>query len=78
MIGSVEDTFDPKHADKSDMKRLATGLRKYLDLLDNVMVIPPDVQKKHGDRIEEGIRRTKKLIKKLEKGDKSIFKDADD
>lgn len=60
------------------MKRLAEAIKAYVDELENVMVIPDDLVDKYEDEIKEGIKRTRKLIKKLENGDKSVFKDEDE
>ncbi len=70
--------FNPNNITKDDMKRLAEAIKAYVDELENVMVIPDDLVDKYEDEIKEGIKRTRKLIKKLEHGDKSVFKDEDE
>ena len=72
------DTFDPENVSKTDMVRLAEHIEEYVDQLESIMIIPEDILEKHGDQIKEGIRRAKKLINKLKKGDKSVFKDDED
>ena len=42
------------------------------------MIIPEEIIDECGDDVEEGIKRSKKLIKKLRNGDKSVFKDSDE
>jgi len=69
------DAFDPNTATKEDMKKLADHIEEYLNNLEDVMIIPDDLIDEYGKQIQEGIMRTKKLIKKLRKGDKSIFRD---
>ena len=71
-------TFDPESVSKEDMKKLAEHIEEYIEQLKSVMIIPDDVAAEHGDEIVEGLKRTKKLISKLKKGDRSVFKDATD
>lgn len=78
MSSYSSDTFDPNHCTKEEMKFLADHIDAYLELLKNVMIIPDEIFKEHGKDIQEGIKRTEKLISKLRKGDKSVFKDEDD
>lgn len=76
-ILSVDD-FDPNDIRQEQMEFLADHIEEYLELLEEVMIIPDEIMDDHGDEIEEGIKRTKKLIKKLRKGDRSVFKDEDE
>jgi hypothetical protein len=76
--GLDNDVFSVDNVTKTDMKILAESIAEYLDVFQNVMVIPEDLKNEYEDKIKEGIKRTEKLIKKLEKGDKSVFKDPDD
>ena len=70
-------TFDISNVTKDDMKDLAQQISQYLRELERSMIIPDEIMEEYGKEIEEGIRRTKKLIKKLRDGDKSVFKDYD-
>ncbi|MCM1222036.1 MAG: hypothetical protein NC548_46950 [Lachnospiraceae bacterium] len=72
------DSFDPDNITQDQMDHLANHLEEYLDTLESVMVIPNDVQIKYGDDIEEAKKRCRLLIKKLRKGDTSVFKDEDE
>lgn len=72
------DEFDPNDIRKEDMNYLADNIEEYVTQLEDVMIIPDEIIDECGDQIKEGIKRTKKLIEKLRKGDKSVFKDADD
>lgn len=72
------DTFDPENVSKDDMKKLAEHIEEYIEQLESVMIIPDDIADEYGKQIEEGLKRTKKLISKLKKGDRSVFKDATD
>lgn len=72
------ETFDPDNIKKEDMRKLADAIEEYRDNLLSVMVIPDEIMEDCKDRLKEGLRRTEKLIKKLRKGDKSIFKDEDE
>lgn len=68
--------FDPNDIKKKDMLLLAEHIENYLEVFESVMIIPKDVYKEKD--IKEAISRTKKLCKKLRKGDISVFKDPDD
>lgn len=73
-----KDVFDPDDIRIEDMKLMAEHLAAYLGLLQEVMIIPDEIMDEHGKTINEGIKRTQKLINKLRKGDTSVFKDIDD
>ena len=70
--------FDPENITKSDMNKLAEHIEEYIDMLEEVMIIPSDMKEEHGKRIEKALEVSKKLIKKLRKGDTSVFKDTED
>lgn len=74
----LKETFDPYNIKQEDMDRLANAFERYLDELERVMVIPDDIMKEHGKEIEVSIKEMKGLIKKLRKGDTSVFKDPDE
>lgn len=68
--------LDPSQPTESMAKKLADHLESYLKLVQDIRVAPPDIEKKYGKQIEEGDKRTRKLIKKLRKGDFSnLFKE---
>lgn len=69
---------DPENIRQSDMDRLADAIETYLNELESVMIIPEDLLEDHGDEMKRSISLTKKLIKKLRKGDRSVFKDPED
>ena len=71
-------TFDPDNVTKEDMIRLAKSIESYIEQLEDVMIIPEEIMDEYGKQIEKGIERAKKLVSKLKKGDKSVFKDDDD
>lgn len=72
------DVFDPDNISKEDMNRLADSIEDYLNFLEEIMVIPKEIIDECAEDIHEGIKRSKKLIKKLRNGDKSVFKDSDE
>lgn len=72
------DMFDPDDIRQGDLDLLADHIEEYLNLLREVMIIPDEILDTQRKQIKEGIERTEKLIKKLRKGDLSIFKDVDD
>ena len=69
---------DPENIRQSDMDRLADAIETYLHELESVMIIPEDLLEDRGDEMKRSISLTKKLIKKLRKGDRSVFKDPED
>lgn len=71
-------TFDPHNIRQSDMNKLADAIEEYLNVLESVFIIPESLKHECEENIEEGIKRTKKLIKKLRKGDTEVFKDEDE
>lgn len=70
--------FDPDSITKEDMINLGKHIENYIDILETHMSIPHEIMDECEDQLKEGIKRAKKLVKKLKKGDKSVFKDADD
>lgn len=77
LFGSMMEV-DPENIRQSDMDRLADAIETYLHELESVMIIPEDLLEDHGDEMKRSISLTKKLIKKLRKGDRSVFKDPED
>lgn len=73
-----ENKFDPSNIRQSDMDKLANAIEEYIHVLEDIMVIPQDIKKKYGKDIETGLSESKKLIKKLRKGDKDVFKSEDE
>ena len=71
-------SFDPDNVTTKDMKNLADNIEAYLDILQEIMIIPRDMIDDCKKDIDESIERTRKLIKKLRKGDRSVFKSADE
>lgn len=78
MSGFATDSFDPDNITRESMNFMADHIAEYLDLLKEVMIIPDEIMDKNGDQIKEGIKRTEKLINKLRKGDRSVFKDEEE
>lgn len=70
--------LNPEDITKEDMRKLADHIENYVDTLESVMIIPEPLVKEYGDRINSGIKTTRKLIQKLRKGDRSVFKDEED
>ena len=72
------DKFDPDDIRKEDMNHLADNIEEYITQLEEVMIIPDEMLDECEDQIKEGIKRSKKLVQKLRRGDRSVFKDSDD
>lgn len=62
---------------KDEMNTLAQHIEDYLEIFLEVFIIP-DYLREQEDKIYESIQTVKKLIKKLRKGDTSVFNDLDD
>lgn len=60
-------------SDKQILPMLGKEIEKYLELFEEVMILPKKVRDKK--EVIKAIKTTKKLIKKLKKGDTSVFKD---
>lgn len=75
---SEKDIFDPDDITRGDMEKIAFHIEEYLDLLESVMIIPEEIMKDHGDKIRRGIEVSRKLVKKLKKGDRSVFLDEEE
>ena len=60
------------------MRRLAEAIESYIDEFESVMIVPDELMKECSKNFEEGLKRSKKLIKKLKKGDTEVFKDEDE
>lgn len=78
MIGYSEVDFDPSNIRKSDMNKLADAIEEYVELFEELMIVPKEISKQEEAEIRFGLAETKKLIKKLRKGDTSVFKDYDE
>jgi len=73
-----KDKFTPDDITKDDMNRLADAIESYLTLFTEIMIIPDDIKDKCKKKMDEGIARSRKLVKKLRKGDRSVFKASDE
>ena len=74
---NMRDEIDPDNISKSKMNQLADQFDEYLTVLKEIMIIP-EHDEKMKKKMKKGIEITEKLIKKLRKGDKSVFKTADE
>lgn len=59
---------------KVDMLNLADHIEKYLMLFEDIMIIPEEFKINEKD-VQIAKKNVRKLIKKLRKGDKSVFKE---
>ena len=70
----ITDRADETNISLEDMKRYADHLSEYLEIFEECIIFPKDMPKDEKEQIKYGIKKTKKLIKKLRKGDYSIFR----
>lgn len=63
---------------KEDGGIIADAIEKYLDRLDRLMIIPEELMDDSDEFLEAIKFIRKKLLKKLRKGNKSVFKDMDE
>lgn len=70
-----KELFDPSDITQDEMDFIADHIENFINNLEEIMIIPDDIKRDCEDEIEEGIERSKKLIKKLRKGKRSVFND---
>ena len=70
--------YDPKDFSDSQMDKLADSIEAYIHILSNIMILPEDMSKREEKELMYSIEKSKKLIKKLRKHDRSVFRDDDD
>jgi uncharacterized membrane-anchored protein YjiN (DUF445 family) len=74
MIEGME-TFDRDNISEFRARKFSKNLKKYIILRKEVMIIPDEIIKSKSHKAyKEGIKKTKKLVKKLEKAKKSVFR----
>lgn len=75
---SSHDEFDIDNYTREDMNKIADILERWLIEFKRTFIIPDEILDELDDSVKEGIRRCKKLIEKLRKGDDSVFICDDD
>lgn len=73
MLSDLED-FSSENISDIEMKNLADHIEKYLFLFEDIMIIPEEFKINEKD-VQSAKKIVKKLIKKLRKGDRSVFKE---
>lgn len=68
------DNFSSENISDTDMKNLADHIEKYLFLFEDIMIIPEEFKINEKD-VQSAKKIVRKLIKKLRKGDRSVFKE---
>ena len=74
MMLSDLDNFSSENISDVDMKNLADHIEKYLFLFEDIMIIPEEFKINEKD-VQSAKKIVRKLIKKLRKGDRSVFKE---
>ena len=72
----MKDLDDISNITEQDMHELGNAIEDYLELFEEIMIIPEEL-KKNKKEINEALELSKKLVKKLKKGDRSVFKYCD-
>ena len=72
----MKDLDDISNITEQDMRELGNAIDDYLELFEEIMIIPEEL-KKNKKEINEALELSKKLVKKLKKGDRSVFKCCD-
>ena len=72
----MDEIDDLSNITDKDMKELGKAIEDYIELFEEIMIIPKEL-KKDKKEINEALELSKKLVKKLKKGDRSVFKDCD-
>ena len=63
--------IDPEDISRRDMDAIADAIEDYLEVFTDVMIIPKGIDK---DEVQDALHMCRKLVKKLRKGDKDVFK----
>lgn len=69
--------FDIDDVSQEDMNKLANIIEEYIDEFEEIMIFPENFLEKHKRDMEVALKRSKQLVKKLRKGDRSVFKKSD-
>ena len=69
--------FNPDNYSQEQLNYLADHIENFLKIRIKTMILPKDVEMEHGKEITESIKRTKKLIKELRKGNAPIDFDSE-
>ena len=72
----MKDLDDISNITEQDMHELGNAIDDYLELFEEIMIIPEEL-KKNKKEINEALELSKKLVKKFKKGDRSVFKYCD-
>lgn len=75
MSGFSNGYIDIDNISQKDMDAIANAIEDYLEVFTDIMIIPKDIDK---EEVHDAIRTCRKLVKKLKKGDKNVFKGYDD
>ncbi len=70
--------MDPNSITKNDMENLADGIEEYLDCLKDIIIFPDELKREVKPKMKRAMKTVEELIKKLRKGDKSVFKDEEE
>lgn len=71
-MASRYEEFNPDDCSQEQLNYLADHLENYLTVLTRSMIVPDEIVEEYGKQINESIRRTRKLIKELRKGNAPI------
>ncbi len=63
--------IDPEDISRRAMDAIADAIEDYLEVFTDVMIIPKGIDK---DEVQDALHMCRKLVKKLRKGDKEVFK----
>lgn len=63
--------IDPEDISRKDMDAIADAIEDYLEVFTDVMIIPKEIDK---GEVNDALHMCRKLVKKLRKGDKTVFK----
>jgi hypothetical protein len=77
-VAMAKKIYDPKDFSYTKMDKLADSIEAYIHILSNIMILPEDMSKREEKELMYSIEKSKKLIKKLRKHDRSVFRDDDD
>ena len=69
--------YNPEDFTDMQMEKFADSIEGYLHVLSNIMILPEDLSKNENKELTHPMEQARKLIKKLRKHDRSVFRDED-
>ena len=69
--------YNPEDFTDVQMEKFADSIEGYLHVLSNIMILPEDLSRNEKKELTHSMEQARKLIKKLRKHDRTVFRDED-